>query len=338
MLNMGGDVVPERTLLVLVEAAQRLGIDVDVRTLSPTRYRGEHETVVPVDEYQAVLRRVFADDRETLGIGLAETMPLEAMGLWGFLLRTSPTFGEMLRRAERYARVFFRFSLVRLIDRGSRITLVCDHPDPSPFGRREQEICFFLGQWVTLGRALIGDDVIANEVRMRWQGPADPMVFDAFFGCPVDFDRDDDALVFDRGVTELPLPGYTPELTELFEGYATAMIQRIGPEGTVAERVRSALSDGLLTGAGDESAVAQKLGFTKRTLHRQLAESGLSFRQIRRDLLRARAEKMLRDDRLPIAEIAYLLGYAEASTFHRAFRSWTGLTPGEWRKQHSRAR
>jgi AraC-like DNA-binding protein len=49
-------------------------------------------------------------------------------------------------------------------------------------------------------------------------------------------------------------------------------------------------------------------------------------------LLRERAETLLRKDHLPIAEVSYLVGYAEPSTFHRAFRRWTGQTPSRWRE------
>jgi AraC-like DNA-binding protein len=333
MLDAHGDFVNERTLSVLMEAARRLGIGGDISSLAPTRYRSGEDTVVPTGEYRAVLQRIFTDPRETLGIELAGAMPVEALGLWGFLLRTSPTFGAMLRRAERYLRVFFRFTRVTLSYRGDHAIMTCDHPDPSPFGRREQEVCFFLAQWLTLGRKLAGKAIAADEVRMRWREPADSASLRTFFGCPVHLGCSDDALVFHRRVLDLPLPERAPELSDMLEGYAAATIHRMGAEATFVDRVREALCEGLLTGAGGEMSVAQQLGVTKRTLRRRLAESGLSFRQIRQDLMRMRAEKMLRDDRVPIAEISYLLGYAEPSVFHRAFRSWTGLTPGEWRER-----
>jgi len=82
---------------------------------------------------------------------------------------------------------------------------------------------------------------------------------------------------------------------------------------------------------------AERIHVTTRTPRRRLAESGLSFREDHRDLLRSRVENKLRDDRLPIAEIAYLSGYAEPSTFHYAFSSWTGVTPGKWGERQPRA-
>jgi AraC-like DNA-binding protein len=68
-------------------------------------------------------------------------------------------------------------------------------------------------------------------------------------------------------------------------------------------------------------------------MHRQLVKAGTSFREIGEELLRQRAQELLRERRVPIGEVSYLLGYAEPSNFHRAFRRWTGLTPTEWRRR-----
>jgi len=333
MLGLNDEFVYERALLVLAEAAGRLGIRIDHAAIAPTRHQAGRDVLVPTAEYRDVVRLIFADPRETLGIELARALPIEASGLWGFLLRSSPTFGDMLRRAARYLRVIYRYTHMRLVEDDDAVSVVCEHPEPSPFGRPEQEVCFFLGQWLTWGRSLIGDRVGAAAVRMRWRGPADRAPLEAFFGCPIQFGAADNALVFSRAVFALTLPEHTPELTEMFDAYAAAIIRRMTPEAGFVDQVREALSEGLLSDGATETAVARRLGVTVRTLHRRLAETETSFRQMRSGLLRARAEQLLRDGELPIAEISYLLGYAEPSTFHRAFRRWTGFAPAEWRNQ-----
>jgi AraC-like DNA-binding protein len=335
MFSTSDDFVHERTLDTLVEAAGRLRAAVDAATLAPTRRRIGDDVLVPTGEYRAVLRAVFADPRETLGIELAAAVPIGNSGLWSFLLRSSPTFGDLLRRAQRYSRVFFRYTRMQVGTSGERVIAVCDHPRPSPFGRHEQEVCFFLGQWLTWGRALIGEAVAAAQVRMRWRGPADAVPFEAFFRCPVRFGADEDAIEFERSICEMPLPDATPELAAMFEEYAAGTIRRMGPETTFVERVREALSHGLVAGAAGEDDVARRLSVTRRTLRRRLADAELTFRGLRHELMRSSAERMLREERLPIGEVAYLLGYGEPSSFHRAFRRWTGLSPDEWRKRNA---
>jgi len=334
MLSPSGGLVHERTLDVMVEAADRVHVDVDVAALAPTRRRVGEDSFLPADEYRAVMQAIFSDPRETLGIELAGALHIETSGLWGFLLRSSPTFGDLLRRAERYLRVFFHYTRLHLATRDDQVVVVCDHPKPSPFGRHEQEVCFFLGQWVTWGRALIGETVAADSVRMRWRGTDDAAPFEAFFRCPVRFGADEDAIAFHRSICDMPLPETAPELATMFEDYAATLIRRMGPETSFLERVRQALARGLVTGETGEEEIARRLGVSRRTLRRRLAEDELTFREVRRDLMRSRAEELL-ERRLPIAEVAYLLGYGEPSSFHRAFRRWTGQSPGQWRTQHA---
>ena len=76
---------------------------------------------------------------------------------------------------------------------------------------------------------------------------------------------------------------------------------------------------------------------SERTLQRRLAEEGSSYQQLLTDTRRQLAERHLAEGRLPATEIAILLGYSEPSVFFRAFRQWTGLTPGEYRSQHARS-
>ena len=74
----------------------------------------------------------------------------------------------------------------------------------------------------------------------------------------------------------------------------------------------------------------------RRAGTRPANESAALRSEIREDLLRDRAEELLREHRAPIGEVSYLLGYAEPSNFHRAFRRWSGLTPAQWRERQHR--
>lgn len=333
MLSLNGDLVTERTLTVLTEAARRAGADPDVETLAPTRHEIDGVVFVPASEYRAVLQEIFATSNDLLGIELARHLPVDASGLWGFLLRSSPTFGDMLYRAARYMRVFYRYTGMTLTAGADGLHLVCHHPETAPFGCRAQEVCFFLGQWVTWGRVLVGPDTAARRVHMQWTGPKEPAPIEAFFGCRIVFGAEEDSILFDETIARRPLPERTPELTTVFEDYATAIIRHSVPATSLPEQVRILLAQGLPGGTAGEAEIAGKLGLTRRTLRRRLAEAGLTFQGLRQDLLQQRAERLLREGHLPISEIAFLLGYSEPSTFHRAFRGWKGTSPAAWRAE-----
>jgi AraC-like DNA-binding protein len=82
----------------------------------------------------------------------------------------------------------------------------------------------------------------------------------------------------------------------------------------------------------DFDAIAAQLRMSPSTLRRRLAEEAQTFRTLKDTLRRDLALRYLRRSRLSLLEIAHALGFAEASAFHRAFRQWTGVSPGEYRR------
>jgi len=86
---------------------------------------------------------------------------------------------------------------------------------------------------------------------------------------------------------------------------------------------------------GDASldAVARVLGTSRRSLQRDLATDGASFKGITDLVRRHLACDLLEQQRRSVGEIAFSLGFSEASAFHRAFRRWTGTTPQEYRRR-----
>jgi AraC-like DNA-binding protein len=95
--------------------------------------------------------------------------------------------------------------------------------------------------------------------------------------------------------------------------------------------VRRRIIEALPSGPPALSAVARALGQSPRSLRRHLASEGTSFQRLVEQIRSELAAQHLQDPRLTVSEIAFLVGFSELSPFLRAFRRWTGLTPGEYR-------
>jgi AraC-like DNA-binding protein len=78
--------------------------------------------------------------------------------------------------------------------------------------------------------------------------------------------------------------------------------------------------------------VARKLGLSVRSLHRRLADHGVTFQMLTEETRREIALVMLKDTAYPFSEIAFLTGFSEQSAFNRAFKRWTDQTPANYRK------
>lgn len=117
-----------------------------------------------------------------------------------------------------------------------------------------------------------------------------------------------------------------------FEPHLRLRLAELDAPEPLGARVRAVLLEALPSGVSDIETTARRLTMSPRTLQRQLAAEGITFRSILRETRLALAEHYLRDTPIPPAEIALLLGFEEAHSFHRAFRGWTGRTPEQVRR------
>ena len=99
------------------------------------------------------------------------------------------------------------------------------------------------------------------------------------------------------------------------------------------EQVRTVLRTALLTDRADADHIASLFSIHRRTLNRRLNEYGISFMDLVEEQCYEVARRTLQDTDLQVADVAALLGYADASAFTRAFRRWSGATPAEWRSK-----
>jgi AraC-like DNA-binding protein len=101
--------------------------------------------------------------------------------------------------------------------------------------------------------------------------------------------------------------------------------------------VREAIGAGLRGGDPGLSSVARQLGMSPRTLQRRLSEHNAIFNEMLDTMRFGAAKSHLAQGNIAATEIAYLLGFAEQSSFNRAFRRWAGQTPGEFRRDNPAA-
>ncbi len=110
------------------------------------------------------------------------------------------------------------------------------------------------------------------------------------------------------------------------------MVRRPAP-ASVRDMTRNTIELQLRNADATIESVAETLGMGVRTLQRQLLSESTNFQECLGEIRTARASDMLRETRLPVAQIASQLGYQETNAFRRAFRRWTGVSPNQFRKQ-----
>jgi AraC-like DNA-binding protein len=156
-------------------------------------------------------------------------------------------------------------------------------------------------------------------------------VYENYFRCPVKFRAPQNLLVFHKQDLDTPLTTYNAELLAIVAPQLEAELTRHLAERTTSDQAKGVLKRLLAGQRPGLQDVARELHLSTRTLQRRLTDEGVSFQQVMKEARQELAHHYLLHSSLELTETAYLLGYEDASSFFRAFHSWEGTSPGEWR-------
>ncbi|MFQ5650877.1 MAG: AraC family transcriptional regulator [bacterium] len=270
---------------------------------------------------------VTGDD--CLGIHLAEAAPIRAFEVHSYALLSSPTLRDAYQRACRYQRLIHDATDLTLEEGASEGVLQHSLPGGRPVPRHPAE--FLATLWVRFGRLVTGDAWAPALVCFAHAAPKDTSEHARVFRAPVQFSTGRTAMHIPNRILDLPNPRPDANLLGLLDKYADGLLEKFPRQPTLAERVRAWLSEELSGGTPSVSAAARALHSSVRTLHRGLQSEGTSFRELLDQLRQERATVLLANPRCSVAEVGFLLGFAEISSFSRAFKRWTGKAPAEFR-------
>jgi AraC-like DNA-binding protein len=261
------------------------------------------------------------------GIAVARRMAPGTLGLLDYALFTGETWGVALRRVAQFYAVATERVTMSIDESGDEARVLLAR-DP---GYRQNR------HWIELSFAVIAErarQAIGPEFRVRsvdfaHAAPPTASAHESHFGAPVRFDQPVDRLLFDRAWLASPLRTSAGALAEVLELRLAELVPvALDP---VMLRVREAIIFGIDAGDVSLETVAGRLGTSARSLQRMLREHGTGFKELLDLMRRDRALALLQKNELTIADVGRRVGFADSTTFFRAFRRWTGTTPGSQR-------
>ncbi len=182
-----------------------------------------------------------------------------------------------------------------------------------------------------LSRASIGREVLPVRAELLFPEDRNPEGLQALLQCPIRYGCDYNALWFKAEDLDEQLPGAVPEVLDATDRIARDYIASFD-RSQVATQVRTLLIRMLPSGKVDQDAIANKLYRSASTLQRQLSAEGTSYRDILAETRESLAKQYLADQEYSPSDVAFMLGFADQSNFGRAFKRWTGMSPGEYQK------
>jgi AraC-like DNA-binding protein len=191
-----------------------------------------------------------------------------------------------------------------------------------------------MGGVVRMARSFTGPSALPRLACFEHERPDHHREYTRIFGGNQRFGQDTTSITFDREIADRRQMHQHPELYDLLRSEAQRRLDRMTTRVRPATRLRQYLLALAPSRIPEISTAARDLGTSERSLRRRLTAEGTSYRDVVRSALEASAGRLLRDSTHTIKETAVALGFADAAAFHRAFKRWTGMTPGEYRRAH----
>ena len=263
------------------------------------------------------------------GLLVGQRMNLKALGLVGLLMRTSPNAGRALVSIVNLLHLHSQGAVMALRVDEDVAMLTYDAFEPG-LEATDQTGAGAVAMMLNVMRTLCGPDFRPIEASFGHRRPADIEPFRKFFKVPLYFDAEHYALVFSRDWLDVRPPGADDELQQLLQKQVDVLESRYSL--AFPDQVRQVLRSALITGYFSESEIAALFSMHSHTFRRRLDASATSFHELVDECRFEMAREMLLNTSLSVSEISASMGYSRASSFIRAFRRWSGVTPGEWRK------
>ena len=268
---------------------------------------------------------------DCLGFTLARDFDPREIGLLYYVMASSQTLGDALKRVARYSQITNEALVVRYRERNGLIISLSYSGVPRHSERHQIEFCMFAV--LRICRVLTGQNLVPQHfwISHHRSGTTNSEMA-RFVGTAVEFGATADEFALNANARELPLIHADPYLNNLLLKYCeAALTDRRSNVSQLRTRVENAISSLLPHGRVVVDDVARSLGMSDRTLARKLSDEGLNFTEVLQQLRRDLAVQYLDDPKLHVSKIAWLLGFNEVSAFTHAFKRWTGKTPSQMR-------
>jgi len=293
---------------------------------------GETRRALDLADYVAMMEDAARETgNDNFGLWFGQHYQPQMLGLIGEIALSAPTLGSAIEHLALWFPWHQQATETRLTRQDDCLRLEYRILDGSIVDRR-QDAELTMGMFANVFRACLPSGWAPEMVLFEHARPAAWRDHEAAFDADVGWSQGTNALVFrDQGL-DRTMPG--ADLSRL-QRLTTDLAGVAGSCGTPAflDLVRGEIRRRLSAGALNLEEVADALSMTSWTLQRRLAEFGATFSDLVEATRHDLARHYLRQAHLPLGDVAFLLGYSEASAFSRAFARWAGCSPRQWRQR-----
>lgn len=290
------------------------------------------QETVSVEEWRALLKRATElRPGQPVGLQVGAEVQVKHAGVLGYLLLNSENVADALETYLLCERHFYDVNFAQLTRQESGWVLAW----PDQLGNDNALfVQVGLTALVTFFRQRFPGGCDLLSVSLTGDKPDDIAPYELFFGCPVTFNSVYPGIIFDAVTIHRSSLGVLPKnFYAMRQQQETAFSSVAGVDDPFLERLQSVVLKSIPDGGATLPKVAAGMNRSPRTLQRRLSEYNLSYQTLLDGVREQLARRYLSRTSLLLSELPLLLGYSDQSAFNRAFKSWTGMTPGRFRQQ-----
>lgn len=263
------------------------------------------------------------------GLRLAERQHISILGALGALLTQCPDIRSAVDQVTRHIHLHNQAERWGFIEKAEWVQCMRHEVYPAKLINtqlREMSIA----DATKLLRGLCGNDFRPLSVHFTHAPVSAPRDYFRHFKCDVLFNQEFDGVLFDQKFLDREISGADEGLRQALDQYLEYLELHFADD--FAGRIRVVIQQAMSAPDCNVEGIARLLAMSKRTLQRRLEENNLNFRSLLAEIRGDTACRYLANSRLPLTQLAGMLGYTELSAFSRAFKSRYGETPARWRK------
>lgn len=287
---------------------------------------------IPLATYCSIFEHsARATGVETFGLRFGSTRSIEVLGPLGEVALNAPTLGAALNAVSRLFPALQEQSSLKL-RRSDTVARLEYQINDGRIVHRRHDAELTIGVLLELFRKILGPCWTPECIEFEHAALAGKIAVETLAQAPVEFSASTNSVVFPAALLTTQIPGADIARASILESQLGRLAASAQPDdfvGRVLNEIRMSFdkSEATLT------AVARRMGMSEASLYRSLRRRHVEFSDLVRGLRRELAYAWLRDSEMPLTEISFLLGYSELSAFSRAFRSWAGISPMNFRNR-----
>ncbi|MDF2447299.1 MAG: Transcriptional regulator, AraC family [Moraxellaceae bacterium] len=286
--------------------------------------------LTPLEFNLLVARALKLTGEPALGYHFGLQIKLSAHGFLGYAVMTSATLREAIELTDKFFSTRSGALTFSFFIEGDTAVVQIDNTSDirAPFAFPYESLLIGLCH---AGAYITGESSLEAEIWIDFPEPAYYQAAAHLLPCPIRYGKPVNQLRFPVKVLDQPLLLADATASQLAREQCEHELEALSSKPLVT-RVRALLGENMSDMPGLE-AVARRCCMSARSLKRKLAEQGVGFSELVAEMRRDEAVLRLAEGRLSIEQIAERLGYRDPANFTRAFKTWTGTTPRQYRDQ-----